>query len=335
MSNILSQAEIDELLKALSSGEEPEPAQEAPSGNSPKVFDFRTANKFPKEQIRTLNIVFQAFGQGFANKLGAIMRTSCECEILSVEEMSFNEFNNSLPTPVVLAILEMPPMYGSLIVELTSDLAYVIINRLLGGSKGGEESAKQFTEIDLALLERVLRQTMPVFDDAWSKVITVRSKLDRLETSPQFAQVVSLNEPIAIVTLNLTIGGESGLVSVCIPHSAIEPVAKQLNTRMWFSSSTQDNRPVERKDELIASMLIHTPVSMTAYFADTPATVSDVMNLQVGDVIRLSQEITQPLMVKVQHIPKFRGTIGTSGGNLAIRIVDVIREENEDESVTG
>ena len=241
MGNVLSQAEIDALLNSLNTGEEQESEPELRGEDKKaRIYDFRTANKFPKEQIRTLNMVFETFTQLFSNQLTGILRTSCECEMFSIEEITFNEYNNSLPVPVILALLKVPPMGGTHILQISPEAAYMIINKLLGGGmSGGESMAKQFTEIELVLLERVLRQTMRVFNESWDKVFKVDTQIERIETSSQFTQVVALNDPVALVTMNLSIGAESGLFSVCIPHMSIEPVAKQLNSRLLYTGSQE------------------------------------------------------------------------------------------------
>jgi len=299
-----------------------------------KEYDFRTANRFPKEQMRTFHVVFETYSQLLSNSLSSVLRVSCECEILSIEECSYSEFNNSLPAPVVLAIMEAPPMHGSLLIQMSPEFAYMLISRLFGGGTTGENT-KQFTEIELALVERVLRQQCAVFDEAWDKVIELSMQIDRIETSPQFAQITAPNEPVAVVIVNITMGEETGLMSICIPQTAIEPVAQQLNTRMWFSSGIRDDGRGEERLAAITGMLMHTPIPLTAYFDQTPATVSDIVNLQIGDVIKLDHAIDDPLTIKVQHIPKFRATIGTLGHRYAMQVVDVLTEEEaQNESLT-
>jgi flagellar motor switch protein FliM len=249
--------------------------------------------------------------------------------VLSVEEQSFNEFNNSLPMPVILAVLRLTPMRGSVLLEISPEAAYTMINRLLGGSVDSE-SGKQFTEIELALLQNVVKQMLPIFEKAWEKVLKLNAQLEHVETSPQFTQIAGLNEASAIITLNLTVGGKSGLICVCIPHASIESIAGNLNTLLLFSTSFEDSEAATHSEQ-ISERLMHTPITMTAYFEETPATVRDVYNLQVGDVIRLTQRTQQPVMLKVQHIPKFFGQVGTIGTNYAIRIIDIIKGEEEDE----
>jgi len=334
LSEILSQAEIDELLSTLMAGDSaPEPeVSEGPPKLKVKEYDFRTANRFPKEQMRTFHVIFETFSQLFSNRLSSVLRVSCECEVLSIEECSYSEFNNSLPAPVVLVVMEAPPMYGSIIVQMSPEFAYMLISRLFGGVTSGENS-KQFTEIELALIERVFRQAIGVFDEAWDKVIELTTQIDRIETSSQFAQITAPNDPVAVIIINITMGEETGLMSICIPHTAIEPVSQQLNTRMWFSSGVHDRNDSEERVALLTGKLLRTPIPLTAYFSQTTATVSDIVNLQIGDVIKLEHGIDQPLTIRVHHIPKFRATIGTMGSKYALQIVDVIKEENEDEPI--
>ena len=335
MSEILSQAEIDELLSTLMAGDSDSSSDsDSFDGSAPmkvKEYDFRTANRFPKEQMRTFHVVFETFSQLFTNRLSSILRVSCECDVLSIEECSYSEFNNSLPTPVVLAVMEVNPMHGSLLAQLSPEFAYMIISRLFGGVSAGENS-KQFTEIELALLERVLRQAANVFDEAWDKVIALSTQIERIETSPQFAQITAPNEPVAVVILNIKMGEEAGLMSVCIPHTATQPVSQQLNTRLWFSSGSRDDGRAEERMALLQAKLLQTPIPITAFFEQTPATVSDIVNLQIGDVIKLDHAVDQPLTIRVHHIPKFRASIGTLGHKYAMQIVDIIREEIQNES---
>ena len=336
MSEILSQSEIDELLSALMTGDSAAEAEASSGTSSMKVkeYDFRTANRFPKEQMRTFHVVFETYSQLLSNSLSSILRVSCECEILSIEECSYSEFNNSLPAPVILAVMEAHPMHGSLLMQMSPEFAYMLISRLFGGVTTGENS-KQFTEIEIALVERILRTQCAVFDEAWDKVIALSMHIDRIETSPQFAQITAPNEPVAVIIINITMGDESGLMSICIPQTAIEPIAQQLNTRMWFSSGIRDDGRGEERLAAITGMLMHTPIPMTAYFEQTPATVSDIVNLQVGDVIKLDHPVEQPLTIKVQHIPKFKATIGTLGHKYAMQVIEVLMEEEaQNESLT-
>lgn len=336
MSDILSQAEIDELLNALKSGTDE--AADAPKSDTQnvRVYDFRTANRFTKDQMRSLSMVMQSYAQLLANQVTNVLRVACDCEVLSVEEMGYNEFNNSLPSPVILAVFAANPLAGTQLMQVSPEVAYMVINRLLGGVSSSKESSKQFTEIEMALIERFLGKIMNTFDEAWEKVMTVRTRLERLETNTQFVQITGLNEAVAVGTLSLRIGEDEGLISLCLPRAAIEPVANQLTMRsIYTAASTVTGERDEQQLQVLGDKIGHAKVDVVAYFKDTPATVIDIVNLQIGDVIRLDHKTSEPLLMKIQHIPKFECKVGTSKSQYALQIVDIIEETGEDESFAG
>jgi flagellar motor switch protein FliM len=161
-----------------------------------------------------------------------------------------------------------------------------------------------FSEIELAIIERVIRQMLRFFDEAWEKVVKTRSHLERIETSSQFAQIVDINEPVAVITINAKIGADAGLISVCLPHMALEPVAKQMNTRSWYSR--QGNKAKANPD-LMGKKIYSTMVELHAIFNDTSASVKDIAYLQVGDVIQLDHRLNEPITIKVQSMPNSGG----------------------------
>ncbi|MCL1829217.1 MAG: flagellar motor switch protein FliM [Oscillospiraceae bacterium] len=335
MPDILSQAEIDELLNSLTAapGPEEEKKKEEPTeGETVKSYDFRTANRFTKDQMRSLGVVFDTYGQLFATRVTSILRAPCECEILSVEEMRYSEFNNSLPSPVILGVFGAQPLTGAQLIQVSPEMAYMLINRLLGGMKPSKESGKQFTEVELALIDRFLRMVMRTFDEAWEKVLTVTSQLERLETNMQFVQITGLNDAVVVGMMNLKAGDDEGLLSICLPRAGIEKIAGQLNTRMIYSTSVAGHEKDEKQTQILGDRVGKSAVPVTAYFRETPATVADIMELNVGDVIRLRHMVTEPLMVNVAHIAKFRAKIGSAGKRYAVKITEIIREgESEDE----
>lgn len=330
MSEILSQSEIDQLISELAAGDGANSLLcEDETAYSVRPYDFRMANRFPKEQIRTINIVMQNFVQMLANYFTSVLHSTSEIELLSIEELTFYEFNNALPSPLVLAIISSSPLEGSILLQLSPEIADAIVSRLFGGSGGHTHMKKAFTEIELAIIERVIRQMMVFFDEAWAKVIKLKSRLERIETSSQFAQIVDINEPIAVITLNVNLGTANGVISICLPHVSLEPVAKQLNARLWYSG-TQGKKVVPATEE-IEEKIYKTPVEIRAFFNDTSASARDIACLQVGDVIQLEHKLNEPLTVKVQHIPKFRVSVGTKGLKYAVKVTDVIKEGDEDE----
>jgi flagellar motor switch protein FliM len=327
LSSILSQSEIDELLSALAAGENLEPVapQEEPHERIRK-YDFATANKFPKEQIRTLQFIHETYAGRLSSFLAATLRAICDVEVASIEEQTFAEFNNSIPSPVVLAIFDMPPLQGNALLEISSAVAYEIVSRLFGGPSRTFDTGKPFTEIETAVLTRVIRQMLGIMEEAWEKVVHVHATLGRIETSAQFTQIAAANDPIAIVTMNVTIGETTDLINICIPHVAVQPISKQLTTRTLYAGISQGEESEDQVHEMNPT-LAHTKITLHAVFDDTPGTVRDILGLQVGDVIRLDHPLERPITVKVAHLPKFKGSIGIKKSRYAVRLTKIMEEE--------
>lgn len=333
MSGVLSQKEIDELLSAIASGDDSFDSESENNSSDEKesnarIYNFRTANKFPKEQMRTLLLIFENYSRRLAIFLSGRLRVLCEVEVASIEEQSFSEFNNSIPSPAVLAIANMPPLQGNVMYEISPAIAYEIISRLFGGAGQDNDSYKPFTEIEISILERMVRSMMKTMDDSWEKVIKLTSHLERIETSSQFAQIVENSEPIAIVTMNVKIGEVSDTINLCIPHIAVQPISKQLAMRKWYADHLQ-NANTKINTETINKQLSNTFLTLHSVFDDTTATVKEILNLQVGDVIRIDHSVDKAVTVKIEHIPKIKGVVGMHGSKYAVKITEILRRDDD------
>ncbi len=329
LADLLSQNQIDDLLRTLAHGGADASAYKEDEGTEIQIYDFKTANKFSKEHIKILHNIYENFSQLFSTYLSGNLRTNCQVEVVSVEEQKYYEYINSLPTPIVLAIMDITPMGSPSLLEFSPVISYELINRLLGGKGGEPKAAGTFTEIDLALLERTFLHLTKLVDASWSKVIKVKTIFERIETSPQFAQIISYNETIAIITIRVKIGDKvEGFINACIPHIAIEPVAKQLNTKLWYTGERTTSDPQNKKN--IRQKLVTAKVDVTVAFHDTTARVGDVLGLEIGDVLQLEHKVDEKLVVKVDNSEKFLGELGVMKNKYVVRISDTIKEEEND-----
>lgn len=329
MSEVLSQAEIDALLSKFDSGEIDVSAGADAEELKVRDYDFRTANRFHKEQIRTLNIIYETFARLLSSYLSGTLRVMASADIMGIEELKYQEFINALPSPVVLAIMRQPPLAGPILFEISPDIAYSMISRLLGGQPTYPSGAsREFTEIELVLVERMLRQFMPLFVEGWNKVMKTSIFLDRIETNPQFAQIVANNETVAIISITVKLGDTEGLVNVCLPHLALEPVNSQLSTKLMYQSGEHQREPAT---EDITQRIARTQLNLTAVFNATEATVREVLGLSVGDVLRLDHSTSEPLTLMVGHLAKFKAGLGVKDNRYAAKISEVIRKEDTDE----
>lgn len=334
MAEILSQSEIDELLVALASGGAPAQEEPAPEEAQQQVraYDFRTASKFSKEQMRMLHFIFENYAGRLGTFLSGSLRARCAVDLISIEEQTFSEFSNSLPSPAFIAILNMPPLSGSSLLELSTGVAYEIVGRLLGGNGNFEHlGGKSFTEIELNILNRVCTQMLSIMCESWARITPMQVEIERVETNIQFAQIVVSSEPIAIITLAVSIGGVSDIINICIPQPALQPIAAKMTMRLWYNApgAVERTQASPLRPEVNARINA-TPVALRAAFNPTGATISDLLSLQVGDVIRLEHPIHRGITLMVEHIPKFRGVLGQRGNHLAVKITELIREAADD-----
>jgi flagellar motor switch protein FliM len=333
MAEILSQSEIDELLNALQSGEfNVTDIQKETEEKKVRVYDFRRPHKFAKDQLRTMEVIYENYSRLMASYLSGVLRSFCQVEVISVEPQTYYEFINSLPEPVVLGIIDFRSLNGSAIMEISPDIAFAIIDKLLGGPGRviNNSKARDFTEIEISLIRQIVNQLTSLMDEPWANVITTDFRLERIETNPQFAQIISPNETIAIITMNISIGDIEGIVNICIPHMVIEPIADQLSTKYWFSSGFEKDKD-SSKSELLAKKIKKAYVDIKAVIGTTEITVRDFIGLQIGDVIRLNKKAGEEIPIVVGGQEKFKGIIGTKNSRYAVQITAKKGGGREDE----
>ena len=325
MGEVLSQDEIDNLLKALSTGELDADEMKNTDERQVKDYDFARPAKFSKEHLRTLEIIFEHFGRLLATNLPAYLRKSVSVDVVNSEVVIYSEFSNALSNPVLLGVVGMDPLMGNVIMEMASNLGFAIVDRLLGGVGNSLEKERDFSEIELSILERVFTICVNLLHEPWENVVEITPRLNRIETNSQFAQIISPSETIAIVTINLKIGDVEGLMNICLPYTTLEPVMDKLNTKYWYSNlQNQDNTDYT---ESIETLIRRAQIPVKAVLGNSMISVNDFAMLQPGDIIRLDRKVEDELDIYVGNIRKFTALPGSSGDKYAVRVTSVIREE--------
>lgn len=325
MGEVLSQNEIDNLLAALSTGELDVDQMQATEEKQVKNYDFSRPTKFSKEHLRTLEIIFEHYGRLISTNLPVYLRKNVQVTVASSETVTFSEFTNALSNPVILGIVNFAPLSGTIILELATNLGYTMIDRMLGGSGEPLEKNRDFSEIELSIIQKMLVLFTQLLRDPWKNVIEIAPVLQRLETNSQFAQVIAPTDMIAIVTINIKIGDVEGIMNVCLPFFTLEDIMDKLNTKYWFS--TMQERRDENYEQYIESLIRKVDVPIRAILGKSQISVADFVNLQVGDCIRLDTKVDSDLDVYVGNIKKFKALPGANEDSYAVRVTSVIREE--------
>lgn len=325
MSDILSQSEIDNLLKQLSEGDLDVDQIQGEDEKQVKNYDFSRPTKFSKEHLRTLEIIFEHYSRLISTNLPVYLRKNVQVSVASSETVTFSEFSNALSNPSVLGIVNFAPLNGNIIIEIATNLCYAMLDRRLGGSGQPLEKSRDFSDIELTILQKLLVMFTQLMREPWKNVVEISPVLSRLETNPQFAQVIAPSDMIAIVTLNMKIGDVEGMVNICLPFFTLEDVMDKLNTKYWFSTM-QENHD-EHYEEYIESMIRRVDIPIKAVLGRSTISVNDFLNLQVGDCIRLDSRVDTDMNVYVGNIKKFTALPGTDRDSYAVQITSVIREE--------
>ena len=325
MSDILSQEEIDKLLKGIESGDVDTNDLKENDEKVVKDYDFARPSKFSKDHLRTLESIFEHYGRLLSANLPAYLRKTVQVEVRGSEAITYQEFQNSLSNPVLLGIMNLHPLKGSCIMEMSNNLGYTIIDRLLGGEGNPIEKTRDFSEIEIVVLERILNTCTNYLEEPWHNVVEITPNLVRVETNAQYAQIISPQEMTALITLSIKIGTVEGFMSFCLPFTALEDVMDKLNTKFWFSALQE--RDDTNYGEQIEEIIDRAQIPIRAVLGKSVVSVNDFVNLQPGDVVRLNAKIEDELDVFVGNMKKCKALPGASSGVYALRITKVIREE--------
>jgi len=331
LGDILSQSEIDALLNSMISGgdgvaDAPPPMVKNKKAESP--YDFANPTKFNREQLRTLENIFDNFARSTSSFLTGYLRTAAHLEVSSSEEIMYRDFNVALANPVILSMIELAPLKGTVIADMSSNVGYAIIDRILGGPGFGISKMRDFSEIEKILLERVMLQILSFLPEPWESILPLRPRLEKIETNTQFAQIIAPTDKVALVVLTLKIGSSEGNISFCLPHRVLEPIVDRLYTRFWYGQKEEENKELYR--ERLEDELERVQVPVSVQVGKSKIMVSEFINLQVGDILPLDSYVSSDVDVLVGNMHKFHAKPGTSRGKFAVQITDLIeREEPE------
>ncbi len=325
----MSQNEIDELLSALSSGEvDVKEIEEEQNKKKVKKYDFRRPEKFSKEQLRSLEVIHENLSRMVTNFLSGYLRSAVEVKVITVESMIFSEFNNSIANPAVIGMINFSPLEGHIMLEVGSDITFVMIDRLLGGmgKNSSPSEPRAITEIEEVLVRGILNKIVSLMKEAWSQIIELDPILGNIETNSQYAQLFSPSESIALITCNLQVDEAEGLLNIAIPFIVVEPILANLSSKFWFDT-TKKREQSEEEYVALEQRLEETEVEVKAVLGRTNLTVVELLSLGLGDIIVLDDEVKEELDIYVEGSLKYFGVPGSSRKNMAVKITQI----NEDE----
>ncbi|HUW58435.1 MAG TPA: flagellar motor switch protein FliM [Planctomycetota bacterium] len=325
MSDVLDQGEVDALLKAVDTGEieidSPRPGDRGEV--QVQVYDFKRPERVSKDQLRTLGALHETFARNVAAQLSSAMRRAVETELSCVEQVTYSEFILSLPNPTCLILLSAKPLEGSMVLEVNPSIAYPVVDRLLGGT--GEDTLipdRPLTEIEDRIIVKILSPLLNLLKEMWSNIKTIDFAVTDVQSNPQLLQIAPPHDPVVVVSFQLTMGEAVGLMNLCIPYATIEPIMGKFSTHNWFAAARRPNQ--ETNLTQITRSLADADLEVVADLAVTQITVRELLDLEVGDLIKTDVSVDAEATVYVEGKRKFKGRPGRNRRNKAVLITRAI-----------
>ena len=326
MSEVLSQGEVDALLRGVGDGEIETETDEAPEEVSGIVpYDLTSQEKIIRGRLPTLDIINQMFSRLFRNTFSTLMRKSVDVSTVSTDTIKFGDFLRSLPVPSSLHIFRMEPLRGHGLIVVESKLVFAVVDTFFGGSgvKEAKITGRDFSAIEIRMTKSVVLSALEDLEKAWRPVHTVTTNFVRSEVNPQFAAIVPPTDIVLVILFEIEMEDISGTLTICIPYAAIEPVIPKLKAQFQSEEMEVDQVWVRR----LRTELLTTEVELITELGSTVITPEELMRFKVGDTLMLGNDVTDPLTLKVEQNPKFKGFPGVSRGNKAIQITEIIERE--------
>jgi len=261
MTEVLTRDEIDQLLAAINAGDtEPEDFRPVKDGKKIKIYDFKRPDKFFKEQIRGTSIAHETFARLASTSLTAKLRRIVKIKVASVDQLTYEEFIRSVPTPTTMSVISLEPLNGNIVLEIDPAISFSAFDILLGGFGNYTRNQHELTHIEKTVMKRVVNRILDDLRETWAKAIDLQPQLVKIETNPQSVQIVQPTEMVLLVTLETTVGDVEGMINLVYPYSVINGVLDKITSAYsHIAKATQikkytlldrDNIPVKMTAEL-------------------------------------------------------------------------------------
>ena len=286
-----------------------------------KLYNFRRPDKFSKEHLRALQDVHREFSRQISLVLTAYLRMHIEIDVVSTDQLTYDEFMRSMPSPITIGIFELNPLPGQILLGISFEVLSCIVDRMLGGIGLSENRQRELTDIEEALAKKVIERTVKTLEATWSAIIPVQADVVGLDNSYQMIQVATSGEIVALITFEVQIAGKYfGLISLCFPYPVLENVLGSLSTQHIFQTKGIVATTEERQKMI--QKLNTSKVDLSVLFGSCNINLSEFLDIKEGDILRLDNKTSEDLVVKVNEEKKSFARPGTLKNNVCVKITD-------------
>lgn len=327
MAQVLSQDEIDALLSQVTEEEPaPQPADSVTaltdSSRKAVLYDFKHPNRVSKDQLRSLESLHDNFANQFGSALSGFTRAVVDVDLVSVDQITYSEFIMSLASPSCTYVFSPSPLEGAGILDINPSVALSFVDRMFGGRGKGITSDRELTGIEKSIMAKIISRAFIALSKSWEHVHNIEFKQSAFESNPQFIQIVPPGETVIVVSLQIKMGSETGLMTFCYPYLTLEPIMENLSAQNWIEARKKDddqNRYQSNTHELLSVQS-----ELVAFLGGVDLTIKELIGLREGDVVRLDSKIDDNINVMVGDRIKFSGEPGRTGNKKAVKIKNII-----------
>jgi flagellar motor switch protein FliM len=325
MSEVLSQGEVDALLRGVGDGDVETETDVSEDKVEATGYDLTSQEKIIRGRLPTLDIINSMFSRLFRSTFTSLMRKSVDVSVVSTDSIKFGEFLRSLPLPSSLHIFRMEPFRGHGLMVIESKLVFTVVDNFFGGTGKGEAkiTGRDFSFIEIRMIKNVVLAALEDIEKAWKPVHPVTTTYVRSEVNPQFAAIVPPEDLVLVLNFDIELETTTGTLTICLPFASIEPVLPKLKAQFQSEELEVDQIWVNR----LRAELLLTEVETVAELGTAEVTSSELLKFKVGDTLMLKEDSDNPVVLKIEGIPKLRGFPGTSKGNKAVQISEIIERE--------
>ena len=334
MAEALSQSQIDALLSSMASGGFEEEKKETTPEKKYRKYDFYSPKKFTKDKLKILSNIYENYARLLNARVNGLLRMNSQVEIVSVEEQRYYEFSNALRENDILTLLNVHLPNGAeeieevpTVVFMNAEVMLLMIDRMLGAS--GEEVPNisldyKYTDLELALYRDIISHFIRIMKDGWLNYLDdVSFEIQKIERSGNMMQTVGMDETIAIVVLDITVGKITGRMNICIPETILSVVFNLIDNR---NSNAGRKGNIEDTAEEIMECIKSSTLEIKAELGQAQVNLNDIYNLHVGDVINLNKPKDSEIYLYIEDQPWFKGKLGVQNKNMAVKISGVYEE---------
>ena len=325
MSQVLSQEEIDALLKGISEGDvavESEKGSPAPESDV-RPFDFASMARSKKEDLPTLQFIYERFGKSLTSALTLFIEREVDVSPSKVQNIEYRELTKNLPVPTNMNLVTTEGLRGFLVLIFDAKLIFSVLETIFGGSRlsAPKIEGREFTKIELKVVKKLMEVVLLEFEKAWAAVYELRCKYSRSEMNPNYVTAIAQEEVVSLCEFSVTVDDISSWMKICVPYSILEPIKNLL----VLAPSREDKEIKERWEKQLKNRLLKVPLEVIATLGRRKMSLQEFVNLREGSLILVEQHVNDLLPLEIDNRARLKGKLGLFKGGKAVKIEEIIR----------